>query len=747
MAKYASLFTDIPEEETEDSEEQSKLERYQILFVDDEPNVLNALKRIFRQENYQILTAADGEEALEVLCREPCQLMISDYMMPKMNGAELLRKVKADYPEMIRIMLTGHADMNAVMAAVKDGAVYKFILKPWNDDDMRVTVALALEQYDLRKKNRILEKQNNDKDKEISSLSKLAVTNRSQLAIMLHKRNLINDQQVQELYKQQQVHKEPILKILLERQWASEKQIRDILSKDLMIEEVLLDEIQVDASVAALIPYGFCKRHLVIPLREHNRRLTLVMADPMDMGLIDELRFNIGLEIQAVMANVADIKAKITEVYGEHEDSFEELETLVDLDDPFEGIEVLIEDDDDIPIEELLHGTDEPPAIRLVNAIILEAIRLGASDIHIQPRTKSVMVRYRIDGVLHDKIQVPNSLHMSLVARIKVMSELDITERRRPQDGRITVKTPMRIIDLRISSLPTINGEKIVMRILDRNASVQRLEDLGMSDINLTKVTNVARKPQGLILATGPTGSGKTTTLYSMLQHNATPEKNYVTIEDPVEYYLDMAGQVMIKDKIGLDFSSVLRAILRQDPDVILLGEIRDFETAEVALHAALTGHLVYSTLHTNSGVATIARLFDLGLKAYVLASALEAIIAQRLVRKICEHCKEPVSADSDMVHGLGPVFQSSEIETHKGKGCLKCNNTGYSGRVALYEVLVPSENMRHLISSGASILEITNLVAKEGVATLIKDGHDKVSKGLTTLDEVFRVLGPQVVD
>lgn len=362
----------------------------------------------------------------------------------------------------------------------------------------------------------------------------------------------------------------------------------------------------------------------------------------MDSGLIDDLKFAIDMDIVPVMANVQDIRDKLTEIYGQ-DASYSELETLLMDSDQAEGIEIIIEDEDNVSLEELLNSTEEPPAIRLANVIMLEAIRLGASDIHIHPRAKSVVVRYRIDGVLHDKIQFPHNIHMSLVSRLKVMSELDVTERRRPQDGRITVKTPMRIVDLRISTLPTINGEKIVMRLLDRNASVHRLSELGLSNNVLTMVENVISKLQGIILVTGPTGSGKTTTLYSMLQHNATSEKNYVTIEDPVEYYLDMAGQVMIKEKIGLDFTSVLRAILRQDPDVILLGEIRDHKIAEVEFHAAMTGHLVYSTLHTNSTVATIARLLDLGLKPYVVASAIEAIIAQRLVRNyviIASNCR-----------------------------------------------------------------------------------------------------------
>ena len=727
------------------TQDETKPEPYHILLVDDEAGVLNALRRVFRRENYEIHVAMSGEEALKLLESQKCQLMISDFMMPGMNGVELLRAVKNKYADIMRIMLTGQADTEAVMGAIKDGAVYKFILKPWNDYDLRVTVALALEQYDLIQKNKALKQQNEKNTKELNDLAKLTVTNRSQLAIMLHKRGLLNDLQIQELYKQQTLRKEPTLQIILKKEWVSEKKIRNILKKDFLIEEVLLPEIQIDPAVLALLPRAFCEKQYVIPIRQDKRRLTLVMADPMDMGLIDDLKFTVGMDILPVMASIGDIKTKLTELHGE-DISFEELESMFAADEPSDGIEIIIEDDDEVSLEELLHGTEEPPAIRLANVIMLEAVRLGASDIHIHPRTKSVVVRYRIDGVLHDKIQFPHSMHTALVSRIKVMSELDVTERRRPQDGRITVKTPMRIIDLRISTLPTINGEKIVMRILDRNASVQKISELGLSQVNLTRVENVVTKPQGIILATGPTGSGKTTTLYSMLHHTATPEKNYVTIEDPVEYYLDSAGQVMIKEKIGLDFTTVLRAILRQDPDVILLGEIRDYETAEVAFHAALTGHLVYSTLHTNSTVATVARLLDLGLKPYVVASAVEAIIAQRLTRKICENCSEEIVLSPELRHKLGEVFEKNETKYFRGAGCTKCNKTGYRGRVALYEILIPSEDMKELIASGASFLEITKQAKQEGVAALIEDAREKVNSGLTTADEVLRVLGTQVI-
>ncbi|MDP2795460.1 MAG: ATPase, T2SS/T4P/T4SS family [Sulfurisoma sp.] len=717
--------------------------RYRLLIVDDEPGVVKALTRAFRQENYEVVGAAGGEEGLKRLAEATTHLVISDYMMPGMNGANFLRAVKERSPDTIRIMLTGHADTGAVMGAINEGAVYKFILKPWDDDDLRVTVALALEQFDLVQKNRALKQENAKKSKEISALSRLAATNRSQLGFVLHKKNLITSAQLQELVRLQEMRKEPLVKLLLEKGWVSERAIRNVLKKDMLIEEVQLAEFQVDAAMAELIPRSFCNRQIVVPLKLEGRRLMLAMADPLDAGLVDDVRFTAGLELNVVTADVAAIRAKIAELYGEEVD-YKEMEAIVGSNDPYEGIEIVIEDDEAADLEELLRGTEAPPAIRLVNATILEAIRLGASDIHIQPRTKSVVVRYRIDGVLIDKIHIPHQLLQTLVSRLKIMAELDISERRRPQDGRITVKTPLRIVDLRVSILPTINGEKVVMRILDRNSAVPDLASLGFSEADLPKIADIVAKPQGLILATGPTGSGKTTTLYSLLRHNATSEKNYVTIEDPVEYYLDMATQVLVREKIGLTFPLVLRAILRQDPNVLLLGEIRDNETAEVAFHAALTGHQVFSTLHTNSAVATIARLIDIGLKPYVAAAALEGIIAQRLVRRICPHCREEVPVDEKLCQRLGAAFSRPDLRVWKGRGCERCHGSGYSRRIGIYEVLAIDDVLRDLIGGGASILDIGRVARQQGLRTLAQDAADKVHAGETTLGEVLRVLGPQ---
>jgi type II secretory ATPase GspE/PulE/Tfp pilus assembly ATPase PilB-like protein/DNA-binding response OmpR family regulator len=745
MQNYASLFTgnaasaNAPEAPA----------AYRILLVDDEPNVLKALQRVFRQEKYQVETAPSAREALKLLDQGAFHLVISDHMMPGMNGAELLKRAKALQPDMIRIMLTGHADTAAVMGAINEGAVYKFILKPWNDDDLRVTVALALEQHDLIRKNRQLQKENAKQSKEIGALAKMTVSNRSRLAIMLNKRQLLTDQQVQEAHRLQQSRKEPIIKVLLERGWVSERAIRDILHKDFLFDEVALAEFRVDAAVAALIPHSFCERQCAIPLKLDERHgagrsLLLAVADPLDEGMLDDLRFAAGIEIKVVMADVAAIRAKIAEVYGVGDDtSFSDLETLVSGVDPYEGIEIVIDDDEAASLEDLLRQTEEPPAIRLVNAIVLEAIRLGASDIHVQPRTKNVVVRYRIDGVLTDKIHIPLALHSSLVSRLKVMSALDISERRRPQDGRITVKTPLRIVDLRISTLPTINGEKVVMRILDRNSAIKSIDGLGFSASDLPRVLRIVDKPQGIVLATGPTGSGKTTTLYGLLQHQATPAKNYITIEDPVEYYLDMAGQVLIREKIGLTFPVVLRSILRQDPDVILLGEIRDLETAEVAFHAALTGHQVFSTLHTNSAVATLSRLFDLGMKPIVVASALEGVIAQRLVRRICDNCREPDLPAPELHVRLGLPPPAAGAKFFKGKGCPRCQGSGYRGRLGIYEVMMVDDELRHLIASD-TMLNVTLAARKKGMTSLLDDALIKVEQGLTTLEDVLRVLGPQ---
>jgi len=677
------------------------------------------------------------------------QLVISDHMMPGMTGAELLQKIREQYPDTIRIMLTGHADTTAIMGAIKDGAVYRFILKPAQDDDLRVTVALALEQFDIIKKNRELLSVNNRQSKEMEALSKMSLVSKSQLPTLLTQHGLINEQQAQKLY---QLHssnnKNSMLRLILDKGWVSEQKIHQLLKKELMLEEVALPEIQVDPRVTELIPRTFCRHHQVLPLKlQGKKKLLLAAADPTDRDMINSLRFITGLQIEIVLTDLVALESKITAVYGEESMavSLRDVETLASYTDPFDAIEIVIEEEDDLPLADLLRSTEEAPAIRLVNAILIEAIRSEASDIHIQPRAKSIVVRFRIDGILVDKIHIPLEYLSPLVSRIKIMAEMDISERRKPQDGRITVKTPLKIVDSRISTMPTMNGEKVVMRLLDRNSAIHSVEELGFSKTNLGKVLNIVDIPQGIILATGPTGSGKTTTLYSLLQHGVTSGKNYITLEDPIEYYFDNASQVAIREKIGLDFASILRTTLRQDPDVILLGEIRDAETAKVAFNAALTGHQVFSTLHTNSAIETISRLIDLDLRPYIIASALKGIISQRLVRKICLHCREPEEVEPEMLNRLGPLFSEVKLKTYHGKGCQHCHNTGYSGRYPIHELLVITDLFVEMLTSGQSIVNLRKAAVQEKMVFLIEDARNKVHGGLTTVAEVLRVLGPQV--
>lgn len=747
MAKrYASLFNSAESGNEPEVTPEPKKAPYKLLLVDDEPNILASLRRVFQRENYELLFARSAREALRILEQQPVELIMTDFMMPGMNGSELLREVRERWPQTIRIMLTGHANTDAVMGSIKEGAVYRFILKPWNDDDIRLTIALALEQYELIQRTRTLEQETRKQSRDLETISKLTATNRSQLAILLHKKGWLNPQQIQQLHREMQSQKTPVVRQLLKHEWVDFRKVFEMLRDEMLFEEIDLREFQPDPSLLSLVPQKICNRQLVLPLRTSGQRLRLAMVDPMDINLIDELGFMTGYTIHPLLCETSQMQAKLAEIFGETND-LDDITTRVGTDDPYEGIEIVLdEDSDQESLEQLLGSSEEPPAIRLVNAIILEALRLGASDIHVHPRTKSLVVRYRIDGVLQDKIHIPSNLLMSVVSRIKVMAELDITERRKPQDGRITVKTPMRIVDLRISTLPTINGEKVVMRVLERQSSAQSLSDLGLSEHNHKRLMHVVAKPQGIILATGPTGSGKTTTLYALLQHNASPERNYVTIEDPVEFHVDMAGQVPVKERIGLNFASVLRAILRQDPDVILLGEIRDEETADVAFHAAMTGHLVYSTLHTSSAAATVARLLDLGLKPFVLASALEAIIAQRLVRRICNHCREEVPAPTDTLAQLGPQFLNSKLAFYRGRGCEKCHK-GYRGRVAIHEVLTMNENLRRAITEGASAMQIETIARDQGMRVLLDDALEKLREGLTTAEEVLRLLGPQVLN
>jgi len=717
---------------------------FTLLFVDDEENVLKSLRRIFIEENYRILTAGNGTEALAILEREQINLVVSDYMMPGMNGVDLLRGVKQRWPETIRIMLTGHADVQAIMGAVSDGAVYKFITKPWNDEDVRLTVSLALQQYALMQENRTLKEITRQQQDKIKNLAAFSSKDHKALGNTLVKLGVIRQEDLRKVQREM-ADGEFLTETMVRLGITTEAKIIKALQKHLNIDFVDIKEMHLNPGVVRTLPREFCERNRLIPIRLDGKRLVVAMADPSDVFIRDNIEFLTGLKAIPLVAGSTEIFNALMETYGNQDSSdYKDVDVISGM-EPIDEIDIVIEEDDEtVNVQELLDSSEVPPIIRVVNAIISEAIRYRASDIHIEPKTKYSLVRYRIDGILHSKIKIPIDYHASTISRIKILSKMDISERRRPQDGRLTVKSGTRMVDIRVSTMPTMNGEKTTLRIMDKSAAIRGIEELGVLENDLKKIHQMIKKPQGIIIATGPTGSGKTTMLYSILNTMLQSTKNFETIEDPVEYFLEDANQVYVREKIGLSFASVLRSTLRQDPDVILVGEIRDLETADVVFKAGMTGHMVLSTLHTNNSVASITRLIDIGVKPYLIASSLEGIVAQRLVRRICKHCKTEIEPNSEAFELLNVDSASIDQVAWKGTGCRECNNTGYLGRTGIYEIFTMSEDLRHLISTNYREAEILNAALSYGMKTLFQDGLEKVRRGETTLEEILRILGPQ---
>ncbi len=477
----------------------------------------------------------------------------------------------------------------------------------------------------------------------------------------------------------------------------------------------------------------FIREHKIIPLEMKNNLLKVLMADPANGEVIDSLRVALSVDVQVYGGDGKMIDDFISRYYSQETQDIGKMIENIDEN----GVEFVGEEGEDVG--HLKDLASEAPIIKLVNLLITQAVESRASDIHIEPFEDELKVRYRIDGVLHNIESVPKKLQAALVSRVKIMAKLNIAERRLPQDGRIRLKVGEKEIDLRVSSIPIIYGESVVMRILDKEGIVIDLDQLGFSEETLTPFRNLIRKPHGIILVTGPTGSGKTTTLYGALDKINSPDRKIITVEDPVEYQLKGVNQIQVKPQIGLNFANTLRHIVRQDPDVIMIGEIRDLETAEIAVQSSLTGHLVFSTLHTNDAPSAITRLLDIGVESFLLSSTIRGILAQRLVRIICPHCKEKDPSVMSLEE-LAPFGIGADVDLYRGKGCEKCTFTGYFGRTGVFELLVVDDDMRRLILRSADANELRNMARKLGMKTLLEDGAVKVRKGLTTVNEVFRV-------
>ena len=747
MSRYAGLFSAAGKGEQKELSLESLRgsdRRFTLLFVDDEEGVLAAMRRIFSDENYVIITVNSAAKALTIMESEPVNLILSDHRMPGMSGAELLKTVRERWPETIRIMLTGHADINSIMGAVKEGAVYKFITKPWNDEDLRLTVSLALQQYVLLHENRRLKELTRSQQQKIKGYSGIFNENRGVMGKILIQEGVLRAEELEKAFAEMNPS-EFLSDTIVRLGIASESRILKAMQDNLKVEYIDLREAQLQSAAVKFLPRELCEKNRILPVRLDGNQLTIAMADPSDIYKYDNISVMTGLKVIPLLAASSEIISQLKSFYGERDQDLGHEADDVDDYEPLDEIDIIIEDEEsDLNIAELIGSSEVPPVIRIVNAILSEAVRYRASDIHIEPKTKFTLIRYRVDGMLHSKIKVPVDLHSAVVSRLKILAKMDIAERRRPQDGRITVKAGVRIVDMRVSCLPTINGEKVVLRILDKSAAIKGLSDLGVMPADLKRLQLMASRPQGVIISTGPTGSGKTTMLYSILASIMDSSKNFETIEEPVEYFLEEATQVAVREKIGLTFAQILRSTLRQDPDIILVGEMRDFETADVAFKAALTGHLVFTTLHTNSSVASITRLMDMEIKPYIIASALQGIIAQRLVRRICPDCTTQVKPDPELLQALKVSPGALGETVCKGKGCEKCNSSGYSGRVGIFELFVMTNDYRQIISSGYRESELLQLARTEGMRTLVEDGIEKVKAGLTTLEELIRVLGPQ---
>ncbi|OPY74223.1 MAG: Type II secretion system protein E [Syntrophorhabdus sp. PtaU1.Bin050] len=563
------------------------------------------------------------------------------------------------------------------------------------------------------------------------------------LGDLLVKMSRITEQQLIEALKVQKNEGGKLGEIIVKMGFITEKGILDALSDQFGIPQINLEQTEIDEGVTTLIPLNTIRRFHIMPIRRMNNTLTIAISDPTKAFDLKEIKLLTGLDIEPLLASENGI-SKAIETYYETNHAAELKRFMEGLGVGGEDSLEIVEEEEKNDITKLESDAKLAPVVQIVNHIFTEAISKGASDIHIEPYEDRARVRYRIDGILYESLTLPLKYKDGVTSRVKVLTKMDIAEKRLPQDGRIKIQMKlggkMKNLDIRVSTTPSIFGEKIVMRLLDREGLMLDLAKLGFEPESLRRFEEAIFKPWGMVLVTGPTGSGKTNTLYSAIGRLNAPEVNIMTVEDPVEFNLGGINQVQVHDTIGLTFSSVLRSFLRQDPNIILVGEIRDNETAEIGVKAALTGHLVLSTLHTNDAPSTVVRLVDMGIDAYLVATSVILIVAQRLVRRICTACKERIDVPIKALIDAGfSEEEASSLTVYKGQGCPRCNNTGYKGRIALYEVMAISPTIRDMIISGARVTEIRNTAIEEGMLTLRQSGLVKVQNGITTIDEVLR--------
>jgi type IV pilus assembly protein PilB len=560
---------------------------------------------------------------------------------------------------------------------------------------------------------------------------------------LLVKAGKITQQQLAEALAYQKEQGGRLGTVLVKLGHITDRQLVESLSQHFKVPSVDVSGMEIDESVLKIIPADIARKYIILPVNKAGATVTVAMIDPTNVFAMDDVKFMTGYKVEPVVASENSIRMAIDRYYGSTH-AIELKKVMEDLTDEASGDLEVLDEEEDLDLAALEEESEQAPVVKLVNIVLTDAIKRGASDIHIEPYEKDYRVRYRIDGILYEMMHPPLKLKEAITSRVKIMAKLDIAEKRLPQDGRIKIKTKVsgrvKDLDFRVSVLPTIFGEKVVMRLLDKDKLMLDMAKLGFEAESLRRFEQAILKPYGMVLVTGPTGSGKTNTLYSALQRINNPDVNIITAEDPVEFNLMGINQVQMKEQIGLNFATALRSFLRQDPNIILVGEIRDFETAEVAIKAAMTGHLVLSTLHTNDAPSSVNRLMNMGIEPFLVATSVHLIAAQRLVRRICNFCKEPADVPPSALTNIG--FSEHEARTLKlfrGRGCERCSATGYKGRVGLYEVMEVDDELRDLVLSGASAFELRSKAVANGMLTLRQSGLQKIRDGMTSIEEVVR--------
>ena len=568
------------------------------------------------------------------------------------------------------------------------------------------------------------------------------------LGEILLKEKLISPDQLKTALDHQKQNGGRLGNSLVQLGYLSDEEITSVLSRQYGVPSINLAYFEVDPGVIKLIPVETARKYQILPLSRVGSSLTVAMVDPTNVFALDDIKFMTGFNIEPVVASESSISEAIKKHYGAAEDqeAKEIIDEIVNFVDEAgaQTLELEEQDDDGLSLSQLEAAAEEAPVVKLVNYILMDGVKRGASDIHMEPYEREYRIRYRVDGMLQSFMNAPLKLRDAIISRVKIMARLDIAEKRLPQDGRIMIKFMQngkrKSLDFRVSILPTMFGEKVVMRLLDKENLMLDMTKLGFEVESLDKFKNAIAKPYGMVLVTGPTGSGKTNTLYSSLAQLNKPDVNILTAEDPVEFQLNGINQVQMKEQIGLNFAAALRSFLRQDPNIILVGEIRDFETAEIAIKAAMTGHLVLSTLHTNDAPATISRLMNMGIEPFLVATSVHLICAQRLVRRVCSECRteEEIAPQVLIDAGYSPE-EAKTVKVYKGAGCALCQNRGYKGRVGLYEVMEINDEIRELVLVGASAVELKRKAIEQGMIGLRRSGLIKVSQGMTTLEEIMR--------